>query len=178
MEIKYEPVFGDQSLFDDAPIEATHAAQGGGFYRATDGGGVQYLSRGPLNGDMCNFIDGYLIAERRIVAEPKRWTLEDKKAGRLPEVGAEYAVSGCIVEHLGVGTLYNSQNFYFKYSSGECSNAGQRFVKPIETPEEKAARVREEWCIKALGLNSKSGSKVDAIYDAMLSGDLPVPDKE
>ena len=32
MEIKYEAVFGDQSLFDGAPEEVTHATKGGGFY--------------------------------------------------------------------------------------------------------------------------------------------------
>ena len=87
--MKYEPIFGDQSLFDGAPEDSTHATRGGGFYRATESGGVQYLSRGPLNGDMCECLDGYLIAERRIIAEPKRWTAADQKAGRLPEVGAK-----------------------------------------------------------------------------------------
>ena len=28
-----------------------------------------------------------VLAMRRIIAEPKRWTVEDQKAGRLPEVG-------------------------------------------------------------------------------------------
>ena len=51
--MKYEMIFGDASLFDGAPEFSTHATKKGGFYRATERGGVQYLSRGPLNGDMC-----------------------------------------------------------------------------------------------------------------------------
>ena len=90
--MKYEAVFGDQSLFDGAPSDSTHTTKGGGFYRVTEDGGIQYLSRGPLNGNMCECIGGHLIAERRIIPEPKRWTVEDKKAGRLPEVGCRIYV--------------------------------------------------------------------------------------
>ena len=147
MEIKYEAVFGDQSLFDDAPIEATHATQGGGFYMVTDGGGVQYLSRGPLNGDMCNFIDGYLIAERRIIRTPT-WTVEDQKAGKLPEVGC------LVVNKTGkVSEVVTIKNGYFVLfecgkNNGPLTIHGDLLMnqfKPVETPEEKAQREEDEF---------------------------------
>ena len=179
--MKYEAVFGDQSLFDDAPIEATHAAQGGGFYRATDGGGVQYLSRGPLNGDMCNFIDGYLIAERRIIAEPKRWTVEDKKAGKLPPIGSRYLAGSnkreftCLFHGKGNGT-----NSIVGYTAdGEVTGFYVQYCYPIETPAEKAQRLRSEWVKHALDLYMSSPKNdvesMGDVYDAMLSGELAVP---
>ena len=60
---------------------------------------------------------------------------------------------------------------------------------PLETPEEKAERLREEWCIKALSSCSISsgmqkyelkrlGGYIEDIYDALLSCDLPVPGRD
>lgn len=81
--MKYEAVFGNQDLFD-----------GAGTFT-----GLDVVTRSIASGNMmhCRLSDltpGSLreypvIAMRRIIAEPKRWTVEDKKAGRLPEVGAE-----------------------------------------------------------------------------------------
>jgi hypothetical protein len=84
--MKYEMIFGDEALFDGAPEMATHAIKGGGFYGVNDGM-VVYISDGIFNGIKISSVSGYLIAERRIIPEPKRWTWEDKKAGVLPEVG-------------------------------------------------------------------------------------------
>ena len=58
---------------------------------------------------------------------------------------------------------------------------------PIETPEEKAARLREEWCSKALdsaGILSgmkhydlkRLGEYIGSIHDALLSGRLKMPE--
>ena len=175
--MKYEPVFGDQLAFDGAPSDSTHTTKGGGFYRVTEDGGVQYLSRGPLNGDMCKCIDGYLIAERRIIAEPKRWTLEDKKAGRLPEVGC--AVDTFIGECVVIGADLNLKFFSVQYQDDGCMDILHiSKIKPIETPEEKAARIRKEWCNKAIELahiHGSSAAEAGAIYDAILSGDLSTP---
>ena len=185
MEIKYEPVFGPQELFDDAPIEATHATQGGGFYRATDGGGVQYLSRGPLNGDMCKCIDGYLIAERRIIRTPT-WTAADQKVGRLPDVGClVVSKTGKVSE---VATIKNGYFILFECgkSNGPLTMHGDLLMKqfkPLESPEEKAARLRSEWAKKASEFIDDELDCVNLVgehvmrrfYNAMLSGDLPVP---
>lgn len=183
--MKYEMIFGDERLFDGAPSDSTHATKGGGFYMATEDGGVQYLSRGPLNGDMCKYINGYVIAERRIIPEPKRWTVEDQEAGRLPDVGAK--VDG------GKVVFVNGFNVVTELKSGAVIvSSPKTFLntfKPIESPEEKAARLREEWCIKALSSCSilsgmqkyelkRLGGYIEDIYDSMLSGDIPVPGKE
>ena len=64
--------------------------------------------------------------------------------------------------------------------------ADKNWCTPIETHEEKAARLREEWCIKALSSCSilsgmqkyelkRLGGYIEDIYDALLSGDLSTP---
>ena len=174
--MKYEPVFGDQSLFDGAPSDSTHATKGGGFYMATEDGGVQYLSRGPLNGDRCKYIDGYLIAERRIIAEPKRWTVADQKAGRLPEVGSVFThrnetLTCLFIDADGEIWAHDINNRIVTPSLRNCY--------PLETPEEKAARLKECWGARAAELFARAddGAAFDFIYDAILSGELPVPVK-
>jgi len=139
--MKYEAVFGDQSLFDGCYYETASiviATSNGKKFVAGE-----FTEYGIVEGDVKS--DGLRIAMRRIIAEPKRWTVEDKKAGRLPEVGAEYNVDGCIVEHLGVGAVCCENIFYFKYPSGACGNANERSAIPIETPEEKAQRLEDEF---------------------------------
>lgn len=172
---KITPVFGPQELFDGAPECATHATKGGGFY-AINNGVAEYVSDGMFNGIEVCTIGGYLIAERRIeeVPEPKRWTLADQKAGLLPDVGAKYGVECCIVEHLGNGSAGYENIFYFKYPSGACGNAHMRSAKPLETPEDKAARLRSDWIDMAYKLNvSAYRDDIGDVYDALLSGKLP-----
>ena len=127
-----------------------------------------------------------VVAMRRIIAEPKRWTWEDKKAGRLPEVGNYLLIEGNIAEFIGLSHAPN--NWCFRRLNGEwgIQTANKDWFSPIETPEEKAARLREEWCSDALGSASilsgmkeyelkRLGGYVGNIYDALLSGELPVP---
>jgi hypothetical protein len=82
---------------------------------------------------------------RRIIKEPKRWTVEDQKAGVLPDFGAKYNVDGYIVEHLGNGSAGYENIIYFKYPSGSCGHAYMRSAKPLETPAEKAQREEDEF---------------------------------
>ena len=101
-----------------------------------------------------------VIAMRRIIAEPKRWTVEDKKAGRLPEVG-------CIVEYFNNnehdGTevtaqwrngdeleILRHQNknkafVVFNARTERSSDLIVQCMKPIKTPEEKAQREEDEF---------------------------------
>ena len=86
--MKYEPVFGDQSLFDGA--NDCHV-----FACKKDGGAIYWhdhsiLSAGSVTVRGC-------IAMRRIIADPKRWTVEDKKAGRLREEWCIKALSSCSI---------------------------------------------------------------------------------
>lgn len=143
-----------------------------------------------------------ILAARRLKKTPV-WTVADQRAGRLPEVGVFAAyniakgktateITSCwregdeleIMKDLDEG-LYS----VFNKRTGTCSNLVIDCIKPIESPEEKAARLRSEWCIKALSSCSilsemqkyelkRLGGYIEDIYDALLSGDLPVPVKE
>lgn len=198
--MKYEPIFGDQSLFDKATRKNTVA-----IYKISENLTVEFdkyeallafLQQQPL----CDRPD---IAMRIIIKEPKRWTVEDQRAGRLPEVG-------CFVEYFKNNKHGNTevtaqwrngdeleilrhQNknkafVVFNARTEESSDLIVQCMKPIETPEEKAARLREEWCSNALDSASilsgmreyelkRLGGYIGNIYDAILSGELPVPVK-
>ena len=138
-------IFGDEKLFDGAHECATHATKGGGFY-FIDTGVVKFISNIGFGAmDVCE-LTGYLVAERRVIKEPKLWTWEDKKAGRLPEVG-------CVVMAIGVNevariaainndsvcsvcVVFEDGGFITLHFSG---------IAPIETPEEKAQREEDEF---------------------------------
>jgi hypothetical protein len=51
-------------------------------------------------------------------------------------------------------------------------------IKPIETPEEMAERLRNEWCNRAGGVCSLGMTTLTRIYDALLSGELKAPEAE
>ena len=142
-------IFGDEKLFDGAPEDAEMAASVCQMPRwyTTLNGRVLFCDSKKESWRSADFNHpgSPLLAMRRIIAEPNRWTVEDQKAGRLPDVGAKYKVEGCIVKHLGVGILMDCQNFYFEYPSGECGSIGQTFAKPLETPAEKAQRLEDEF---------------------------------
>lgn len=124
-----------------------------------------------------------LLAMRRIIAEPKRWTWEDKKAGRLPEVGAK-----CRQGHKDEIVVAVTEKFVVTecQDMSVCTTRKDVFMRsynPIETPEEKAVRLCNEWCKTAADIfvrhpSSSATESMGGIYKAMLSGDLPAPGKE
>ena len=175
-DIKYEPVFGDQSLFDGAPEDADMIGYSGGFYKNSPDG--------PMYCCGCTFTtDEYrnkgFIAMRRIIKEPKRWTWEDEKAGRLPEVGAHFLIEGNLAEFIGLSHAPN--NWCFRRLDGEhgIQTANKDWFAPIETPAEKAQRLRDEWVEYALDLYMSSPkndvASMGEVYDAPLSGELQAP---
>ena len=193
-DIRYEPVFGDQTLFDDGPDDAEMVAiydlRLKRWYKLQDG--ECYLSTDKEQSwKRCrNGYPGFpFLAMRRIIPEPKRWTIEDQKAGCIPEVGAK-----CRQGHKEETVIAVTENFVVTecLDGAVCTTRKCEFMasyNPIETPEEMAARLREEWCIKALSSCSilsgmqkyelkRLGGYIEDIYDALLSGDLPVPVKE
>lgn len=132
-----------------------------------------------------NFINNYSQQKPK----PKRWTVEDQKAGRLPEVGNHLLIEGNLAEFIGLSHASNS--WCFRRLDGEwgIQTANKDWFSPIETPEEKAQRLREEWRIKALSSASilsgmqeyelkRLGGYIGDIYDALLSGELPMPGKD
>ena len=190
-EIKYEPLYGLQKPFDNGPADSTAY----GLFR--DGDEYIYYKIDKTSvycfdtDNQWSHIDGAptipFLAMRRIIEEPNRWTLEDQKAGRLPDVGCTVMVSP------NCSAIVTAVDNVQKVVAVQCENQELDILAihemlPIETPEEKAARLREEWCIKALSSCSISsemqkyelkrlGGYIEDIYDALLSGDLPIPSK-
>ena len=167
-EIKYEAVFGNQCLFDGAGTFSgldvvVHSIANGlkSYARSSD-----LTPESLRNNPVC--------AMRRIIRTPT-WTTADQKAGKLPEVLSKFTARGFTWECVRIinnTVLAVSGDSYCGFEFNEC--------KPIESPEEKAARLREEWCESALKIiNHKfiDARGPMAIYDALLSGDLPVPVK-
>ena len=76
---------------------------------------------------------------------------------------------------------------WFDYINQKVHGFAINYCSPIETPEEKAERLRAEWCSKVMDFTPASDTSVflitaqenqtKRIYDALLSGDLPVPVK-
>ena len=86
MEIKYEPVFGDQAKLNDQTNELAEVMLWHDFL------GPKFVSLkelGEMNASGAIPSGSVILAMRRIIPEPKRWTVEDQKAGRLPEVGVK-----------------------------------------------------------------------------------------
>ena len=191
-EIKYEPLYGLQKPFDNGPADSTAY----GLFR--DGDEYIYYKIDKTSvycfdtDNQWSHIDGAptipFLAMRRIIQEPKRWTVEDKKAGRLPEVGSVIHFINDIKDVEFVGSTRNGKTWIYKYSDGSMLFAPSQCFTPLETPEEKAEWLREEWCRKALdsaGLLSEMkrydlkrlGEYIGSIHDALLSGALSVPTK-
>ena len=160
--MKYEMIFGDEKLFDGAPEMATHATKGGGFYGIHDGM-VEYISDGIFNGMRISSVSGYLIAERRIIKEPKRWTWEDKKAGRLPEVGCRVDFCHKLNTNWRTGEIKYIDN---QVAVIKADDIDRPFVyefdrvefNPIETPAEKAQREEDEFIGSLAGTDIHDGT--------------------
>ena len=119
-----------------------------------------------------------VLAMRRIIKEPKRWTVEDQKAGKLPEVGSKLIYTETWDEFEFVGVIAGSMRWACKdFQDGFLYFFEQSEMSPIESPEEKAQRLRMEWCNEAGLVCSLGMTTLTRIYDALLSGDLPVPVK-
>ena len=123
------------------------------------------------------------VAQRRIIPEPKRWTWEDKDTGRLPEVGCKCvgilseAIKRVVHVNKHIVAVENEKTL------NVCNFTHEEFFrnhKPIETPAEKAQRLRSEWVKHALDLYMSSPkndvASMGDVYDALLSGELKAPE--
>ena len=193
--MKYEMIFGDEKLFDGAPDDAEYAGwfcQEIRWYMILNGkilfsdGGTWCTSDNP-------YLSAGIAAMRRIISTPT-WTVADQKAGKLPEVGCKAAqIQGvCEVDvlmiHNGCVVVCNSEKSDSRPAVFKIDSFMELFT-PIESPEEKAQRLRDEWCIKALSSASilsgmqeyelkRLGGYIGDIYDALLSGELTMPSKD
>lgn len=138
----------------------------------------------------CNDVDdtctamGFINDYLRLPRKPKRWTVADQQAGRLPEVGSQinHIVSKKPVDVL----LYKNDVAVLCAPYVNCApfNVDKlsilSYYEPIETPAEKAQRLKSEWCAKAAKQlkNLEYTSTLTSIYDALLSGELQAPKGE
>ena len=147
--MKYEAVFGDQSLFDGAPEDAVIAIKRP-FISRVRSEKIYFFSTTfdavMEAGSSFNFNNVILktdeYAERSIIAEPKRWTVEDQKAGRLPDVGAKYISDGT---EFTCHYIDKSGDVWGHTKNDDvwCRSIGE--IIPIETTEEKAQREEDEF---------------------------------
>ena len=197
MEYKYEQIFGDQSLFDGAPEDAE--AVGGGkplqdalvFYKFSDGE-FQYKYEAEIDDwkvSTCKHPQSVIKAMRRIIKVPV-WKKADKLAGKLPEVGCKAVqIQGfCEVDvlmiHNGCVVVCNSEISDSRPAVFKIDSFMELYT-PIETPAEKARRERDEWAKKASEFIDDELDCVNLVgehvmrrfYNAMLSGELPMPKK-
>ena len=142
---KYIPVFGPQELFDGAAADII-AIRVNDYKKIT----YYYHNEEDLKSKSMQDLHAIpLIAMRRIeeIPEPKRWTLEDKKAGWLPEVGCR------AIWHDDNGMKYTVK-IETAFFGNECAVSiddeaiyfAEKFcLFPIETPAEKAQREEDEF---------------------------------
>ena len=189
-QYKYEPIFGDQTLFDSAPEDAVSVRYGKSEY---------IFDSEEIKATTGQLRDVPVVAMRRIIPGPKRWSVEDQKAGRLPEVGTmvketKYKVSPQMPSGLGDGYECKVLGIYegevcLQFDDGSMRIDSVNNIEPIETDKEKAERLRDEWAESAIddayssiGLPDREKPEhimryFRRVYEAMLSGDLPVPAK-
>ena len=150
--MKYEAVFGNQDLFDGAskyvviaikrPFISGVRSEEMYFFSSTFDAVMKAGSSFNFNNVILKTAE---YAERRIIQEPKRWTVEDQKAGRLPEVGAELL-------HESEGYVNFVGEFDFRWmlrtKEGGLYLAEKFYCSPVETPEEKAQREEDEFVIE------------------------------
>ena len=186
--MKYEAVFGDQLAFDGMMPDCEFIVGTYG-YKIKDGKcfyceKYNHKYGWSPTGDAAKALSP-VIAMRRIIKEPQ-WTKEDQNAGRLPEVGCSVLFTHnnfkCEVIAIDDSVTENVE-LALRFSDGSILVCKINKIKPIETPEEKAARLCNEWCKTAADIfvrhPSRSGTEsMEGIYKAMLSGDLPVPVKD
>ena len=180
-EVKFELVFGPQELFDCASDDAVLAIKdttSGRIHIFTNDG---WIKSGLKHERHIGTSDNQ-IAMRRIIAEPKCWTVADQKAGKLPVVGSmlNHKTQGeCTF--IGFGVV-DKTYWALKLKNDLIYIADKNWCTPIELPEVKAARLREEWKNNVIEIHhgkrrkmSTSTFLLDDIYDALLSGELQAP---
>ena len=135
--MKYEMIFGDERLADKFTNDNSVfiVCRGHGVYFEFENGnaGVNFVA------NSCSIGDSFYM--RRIIKEPKRWTWEDKKVGRLPEVGAK-----CRQGHKDEIVIAVTEKFVVTecQDMSVCTTRKDVFMRsynPIETPAAKAQTV-------------------------------------
>ena len=134
--MKYEMIFGDENLFDGAGeftgIDIVTRNVDDGLYRTSrlSDSTPPTLRNNPV------------VAMRRIIKEPNRWTWEDKRTGVLPEVGSIFTYRG---ETLTCHFIDGDGEVWAHDIDNKIVTPSLRDCQPIETPAEKAQREEDEF---------------------------------
>ena len=182
MKIKYEAVFGDQSLFDGMMGDCEFASEGYGYIFAN--GALYYCERYNEKAGWALSCKSHLTfkpsAMRRIIKTPV-WTVADQQAGRLPEVGAELIHKTRGICYFVGGGLDENACWALKLQSGLIYIAEKSWCSPIETPAEKAQRLEDEF-VKSEMKDTTLSIEWACIYERgvraayrKLSGELAAP---
>ena len=150
--MKYEMIFGDESLFDGAPEDAVIAIKRP-FVSGVRSEKMYFFSSAYdailVAGSSFNFNNVILktteYAERRIIKEHKRWTWGDKKAGLLPEVGCSVSsvANGYVCSVVAIDS--NSRHIWCQFPDQSVGSCMIFEINPIETADEKAQREEEDF---------------------------------
>lgn len=162
--MKYEMIFGDQSLFDGGPKDAEmvgYALIDLRFYKVLESAVYFYRDEKWCLADN-NYPGASPIAMRRIIPEPKRWTVEDQKAGRLPEVDCVVRATG-IDEDARIAAI-NNDSVCVVFEDGAFVTLHVSGIAPIETPEEKAQREEGEF-VKSEMKNTTLSMEWSCVYE-------------
>ena len=182
--MKYEMIFGDEKLFD-----------GAGLFT-----GIDVVTRNVEHGlyalcRLSNLTNDELkanpvVAMRRIISDPKRWTMEDQKAGKLPEVGCRVNFCHKFNTNWRAGEIkyIDDQLAFIKTDDIDrpfIYEVDRVEFKPIETTAEKAARLKDEFVNFVLhhGKSQINSSEelvaakraIKLTYELQLSGELKAP---
>ena len=92
----------------------------------------------------------FKLAMRRIIKEPKHWTWEGKKAGRLPDVGCRVDFCHKLNTNWRTGEIKYIDNQVAVIKEDDIDRTfiydfDRVEFNPIETPEEKVQREQEEF---------------------------------
>jgi len=164
--MKYEMIFGEKLLFDGAPDDIV-AVRLNNYQRISYG----YLTKEKL--DALSIMDLKaipIVAMRRIIKEPRRWTWEDKKAGRLPEVGCDIQYIDS-QKRVSVIAINSNEIVLLAKSNGSKffvidPDSLLQYYNPIETPAEKAQREEDEFIRSLAGTDIHYGtSTVKELFD-------------
>ena len=162
--MKYEAVFGDQSLFFDAHRDCEMV--GNGHHKVENG---KLMVWNFSEKRWCNSHTNTIMisAMRRIIAEPKRWTMEDKKAGRLPDVDWVVRATG-VNEDARIAAI-NNDSVCVVFEDGVFVTLHVSGIAPIEAPDEKAQREEDEFVKLMIDLASESQLMSCGFKDGVIS---------
>ena len=175
MEVKYEPIFGDQSLFYGAPEDAVSVRYGKSEY---------IFDSEEIKATTGQLRDVPVVAMRRIIKTPV-WTVADQQAGKLPEVGAKLIYTETWDAFEFIGVIAGSMRWACKdFQDGFLYFFEQSEMSPIESPEEKAQRLEDEF-VKSEMKDTTLSIEWACVYERgvraayrRLSGELKAPEVE